>query len=169
MVSELIPIGKILRTHGNKGALKVLVLSDVPDRLAEFSSLFCSKDGETEKLTVSQYLSHNEFAILKFENINTPADAEKLKGCLLCIEEENLLTLPEDTFYIHELVGFTVFDESRNQVGKLKEIWQLPANDVYVVESDQKETLFPAIKGAIKKISTEDSEIIVDERYGVIQ
>ena len=81
----------------------------------------------------------------------------------------HLLTLPEDTFYIHELVGFTVFDESRNQVGKLKEIWQLPANDVYVVESDQKETLFPAIKGAIKKISTEDSEIIVDERYGVIQ
>jgi 16S rRNA processing protein RimM len=169
MVWELIPVGKILKTHGNKGALKVLNLSDIPDRLRHCKTLFCMNNSGVEELTVTQYRSHDRFAIMSFENINSLSDGEKRKGHLLCIKEKDLSTLPEDTFYIHEIVGFTVFDESRRCIGKLKEIWQLPANDVFVVKSDHSEILIPATKKAIKKISTDDNEIIVNGSYGVIQ
>lgn len=167
MDDDFIPIGKVVKTHGIKGELKVLALSDIPDRLKNISSIYSIKNGNLEKLTISYCHLNKNLAIIRFKEINSISCAERLVGSSLCIKDETLFSLPKNRYYIHNLVGLEVYDESKNRIGRLKEVWQLPANDVFVVEEGDKETLFPAVKEAIKEISIEKREIIVDRNFGV--
>ncbi|MCK4577030.1 16S rRNA processing protein RimM [candidate division WOR-3 bacterium] len=167
MNAEFIPIGKIIKTHGLKGDVKAQILSDIPNRLKNISSIHLLKDGKTKKLTISYCQLSEHHAIIKFGDISSISCAEKIIGSMLCIKEEELLSLPKNRFYIHNLIGLNVYDKSGNSIGKLKEVWKLPANDVFVVKANNRETLFPAVKEAIKNISLQRGEIIVDENFGV--
>lgn len=167
MNDEFIPIGKVVKTHGLKGELKVLILSDIPDRLTRTSSIYKIKDGKSEILTISYCRLYKNTAIIRFKDINTISSAQRFVGSTLCIKEEELFDLRKNSYYIHSLVGLRVYDESRKLIGRLKEVWQLPANDIFIVEENGQEILFPAIKKAIKNISIEKKEMIVDRSFGV--
>lgn len=78
-----------------------------------------------------------------------------------------MLSPPPDTYYIHDLIGYDVYDETNDRLGELKEVWQLPANDVFVVRDVAREILFPAIKDAVKSISQEGKRIVVAREFGV--
>jgi len=166
MNSEFIPIGKVLKPHGIKGALKVYVLSDIPGRLKGLSFIYSIKDGKQDKLDISYCRLNKDFAIMGFKDIDSISLAEKFVGNTLCIKEETLALLPANSYYIHKIVGLEVIDEIGNHLGRLKEVWQMPANDVFVVKNDEAEILFPAVKEAIKKISS--NEIIVNSSMGVM-
>lgn len=168
MDDEFITIGKVVKTHGTNGELKVLILSDIPNRLSDMTSIYSLRNGKLENLTISYCHLNKNLAIIRFRDIDTISLAKRLVGSTLCIKEKSLPSLPPDSYYIHNLVGLEVYDEARNHIGKLKEVWQLPANDVFVVEENHKETLFPAVREVIKNISLEKREIIVDSHLGVL-
>ncbi len=168
MDRDLIPIGKIVKTHGIKGAVKVHMLSDFPERFASVKSIYAVKDGKKQRLSVSHSQPYMKGALLTFTNINNGEEAKKLEGSLLCIREDEMLSPPDDSYYIHDLIGFDVFDEENARLGELREIWQLPANDVFVVQGSDDEMLFPAIKDAIKSISRKEKRIIVTRALGVV-
>jgi 16S rRNA processing protein RimM len=167
MDTNFIPIGKIEGVHGTKGAVKVLLLSDFSERLAPSSSVLVMKDGINERRSVSHCRFHKQRAVVRFMGIHTVDDAKQLSGSLLCIKEEELTPLPANTYYIHTLIGFGVYDENQKHLGTLTEVWRLPANDVFVVRDDSSETLFPAVKEAITRISPEEKRITVNSELGV--
>jgi 16S rRNA processing protein RimM len=168
MDNRLIPIGKIEGIHGLKGEVKARMLSDFPERLASVTSIYVIKNGSKKRRAISQYRSHKKGVLIAFEGIETANDAKQLEGSVLCIGEHEMLSPPADTYYIHELIGFDVYDEGQNRLGELKEVWQLPANDVFVVQDASTEMLFPATKDAVKCISREKKQIVVTRKLGVI-
>ncbi len=167
MNDGFIPIGKIAKTHGLNGELKVFILSDIPERLKSVSSVYLVDEAKSENLTISSCRINKNCAIIKFKDMNSISSIRKLIGNTIYIKQEELLDLPDDSYYIHSLIGLEVYDEMRNHMGRLKEVWKLPANDVFVVQEGTKETLFPVVKEAIKSISTEKREIVVDRSFGV--
>lgn len=168
MDKKLIPIGKIERVHGVKGELKVRMLSDLPDRLESVNSVFAVKNGSTRRLSISQYRPFGKDMLVSCSDLHSMDDAKQLAGSMLCIPEDEMLAPPADSYYIHELIGFDVYDEGENRLGELKEVWQLPANDVFVVTDAHTEMLFPATKNAVKSISCEKRRIVVTRELGVI-
>lgn len=162
MKNELIPVGKIVKTHGIKGNVKVLILSDIPHRLKTSTSLYQRRNNQLHKLTISYCRFNKNCAIIGFDGIDRMSSAEKLIGSTLEIKEEELAPLPENKYYIHTLIGFDVLNKAKNRIGKLREVWQLPANDVFVVEDDEGEMLFPSTKEAILNISIDKREILVN-------
>ncbi len=168
MDKKLIPIGKIEGIHGIRGEVKVRMLSDFPERLASVTSLYVVKNGSKRRLSISHHRPHKQGVLITFTDIHNANDAKLLEGSMLCIRENEMLSPPADTYYIHQLIGFEVFDESNNRLGELKEVWQLPANDVFVVRDASAEILFPAIKDAVKCISCEQKRIVVTRELGVI-
>lgn len=80
------------------------------------------------------------------------------------VPEEALQDLAEDEFYYHEIVGLDVIDNATGQVlGKVAEIMELPANDVWVVRAKGQDDLFiPYIENVVTEIDLDAGVAKVD-------
>jgi 16S rRNA processing protein RimM len=84
----------------------------------------------------------------------------------LLIHENDAKVLPEDTFYIHDLVEMDVYRTDETYLGKVKEIISTGSNDVYVVKGQGQEVLIPALK-AIITIDITQRKIVVSDLPGL--
>lgn len=162
---EYISIGKIVNTHGHKGEIKILPLTDFPERFFKMDKVLVF---EKEKNTLKEFQienarQHKQAIILKLKEILDMNEAEKLKGSFLQVKKEDLVELPKDHFYIFEIIGVKVFEVTRGYLGVLKDVIQTGANDVYVIEPKEgKPILIPALKKVVKEINILEGNMMVE-------
>ena len=72
--------------------------------------------------------------IIKFKNINTIEEAEKLRNSYIVVDREIFGELPEGVYYIADLIGLEVYTENNEYLGKVDDIFSTGSNDVYVVK-----------------------------------
>jgi len=166
---EYITIGKIVNTHGRYGGVRVYPLTDFPDRFKEMKSVLVNVEGKCRTLHIEQVYFHKRYVIIKFKEIKGIEDAELLKGALLQVDRDHLVPLPEGSFYIFEIIGLLVYTKSGDYLGKVKDVLQTGANDVYVVDRDDKrEVLIPALKTVVEKIDLEKRCMLVELPEGLL-
>ena len=151
-------VGKVRRPHGVAGDVLVEVYTDFPERLQTKAVVYA---GETHiPLTIRRQRSHNDGILLAFDGFITPEQVGRFRNQILYIAAADAVELPEGEFYYHELLGLSVFNETGEPLGKVTEIMQTGANDVYVVTNDAgHEILLPAIAEVILDVDL-DSKII---------
>lgn len=155
-------VGKIVNTHGIKGEIRVMSITDSPEeRYQKKSVLTWFKEGEEPKeLVVKSHRRHKNFDLLTFENFSSINDVELLVGGILKVHEEDLSELDENEFYLHEIIGLTVIDEEGQTLGKVKEILSLGANDVWVIQrQNKKDLLLPYIDEVILDVNIEEGQV----------
>ena len=158
---EKIKIAKIVNAVGLKGEVKVYNYSDVRERFEELDEIIISgKKRESVKKILSVRYQGN-MVILSLEGIDDRNKAEAVKDFDVYITENDLRELPEDTFYVRDLIGMRVIDEGEyGEIGTLKEVLQNTSQDVYVVRtSDGRDVLIPAVKDFIKSVDQEEGVI----------
>ncbi len=159
---EYLIVGQLINTHGVKGELKATALTDDPNRFRKLKWVYIDKNGKLEKYDITGVKFFKQFVILKFNNVDTIEEAEKLKGLYMKIDRANAVKLPKDAFFITDILGMSVFDENDTLLGKLVDVIQTGSNDVYVVRnSGGNEILIPALKSVVKEVSLEDGRISV--------
>ena len=147
MKKEFLEAGKIVTTHGIRGEVKIMPYTDSPDLLAEFDRLFMGKD-RTEVIIERSRVFKNT-VIAKIEGVDTPEAAEKLRNKVLYMHRDDL-ELDDDTYFIQDLIGLEVRDANTQQVyGRIADVMQTGANDVYVIKGDDREYLVPAIADVV--------------------
>ena len=104
-----------------------------------------------------------KFAVIKFFGISSFEQADKLRG-LMVSTNRNEFVIPKDNFLVEDLIGSTLYDENNNEIGKLKEILQYGAADIFVVWADGREYIFPYIKEVVLKVFPEQKIIIVSKQ-----
>ncbi|MFO8069449.1 MAG: ribosome maturation factor RimM [Alkalibacterium sp.] len=168
---EYYDIGKVVNTHGIKGEVRVISSTTNPEeRYFQGATLsWFGKDGESEELTVRTHRKHKNFDLVTFEGYDNVNYVEKFVGGTLRVGEDLLLELPENEFYIHEVVGSTVIDEdSGEEIGKIKEILSPGANDVWVVQRpNKKDLLLPYIESVILDVDIENQVVKVHVMEGL--
>ena len=156
---EKIKIGQIVNAVALKGEVKVYNYSDYKERYEEIDYVYVG-DKKTEIESV-RYMK--EMPIVKLKGANDRNAAEALKGKDLFIDETQLRELPEDTFYIRDLIGLDVKDTDGKKIGTLTDVIQNSAQDLYEVKLEGgKKTLIPAVGEFIVDISLEDKCITVN-------
>jgi len=158
-----VTVGKIVNTHGNRGMLRVMPLTDFPDRFYNMDAILALRDNTRRTLHIEKVFNHKRFIVIKFREIPDMNEAEKLKGAYLQIYRDQLTELPEDTFYIFQIVGCKVFTTEEKFLGKVTDVIQTGANDVYVVEREDKRKplLIPALKSVVRNVSLKAGRIDV--------
>ena len=142
-------IATVTSVSGKKGAVKIISHSDYPERFFYLSKVYIDFFGEKKLFFVETVRQHKNLLTLKFKNFNSDKDSEILVGKEVFVDEENLVRLPDNHFFIHDLIGSRVVKNDK-ELGVIKDVLQYPANDVYVIEdSVGKEILLPAIIGFI--------------------
>ncbi len=157
MKKEYLEAGKIVTTHGIRGEVKIMPYTDTPELLCEFDRLFIGKD--KSELYIERARVAKNMVIAKIEGIDTVEAAEKFRNKILFMHRDDL-ELDEDTYFIQDLIDMEVKDVDSGFVyGKITDVLQNGANDVYVIKGDR-EYLVPAIPDVV--ISTDiDSNIML--------
>jgi len=168
-LEKYLEIGEIINTHGVKGELKVMPLTDNQMRYKELNWVYVDINGFLEKYDIESVKFFKQLVILKLKEINDMDNAGKLKGHYLKIDRENAIKLPQDSYFICDLIDCEVFEENGNKLGVLKDVLKTGSNDVYVIEAKNREDiLIPALKKVIKDISIESKRITVAIPEGLI-
>ncbi|MEW6378348.1 MAG: ribosome maturation factor RimM [bacterium] len=165
---DLVQIGKIIGTHGNKGEVKVYLLTDFPERFQSLKEVFLVTPSGRRSLAVESVRFHKSYVILKPQESHTMSDAEKLKGAAICIPEEEVYPLGEDEYYCFQLIGMEVYTEEGLFLGVIEDIFPTGSNDVYVIKDEHKEYLIPAIKEVVKEVNLERRRITVHLLKGLL-
>ena len=165
----MIRIGLISNCHGIDGELKITPLTDDINRFKKLKTFYLEKGREDyQELTCLHSRIHKDYVLLKAEEINDRTQAERMKGHYICVKDEDAIKLPEGRYFIFQLVGMAVYEEERF-IGTLTEVLQPGANDVYVIETPQKETIYlPAIKSAVLAVDTEQKRMQIKIPDGLL-
>ena len=152
----------------------VVSLTDDPKRFSELKKVLLSKDENMAEFEVEEIRTDiktkrlKERVLLRLKGVESPEEAKKLVGSFLEIEKDNLIKLPAGRYFIFDIIGLKVITTEKREVGTVKEVISLPANDVYVVQGDQKEYDIPAIKEVVKKIDLEGKVMIIEPKEGLL-
>ncbi len=162
-------IGQIVNTHGLKGDMKVYPLTDYPERFEEIDCLYLENEGD-KKLEIEKVRYQKKMVLLKIKGIDTIEEVEKLREKYLLIDESNRRQLDEDEHMISDLIGLSVYLEDLTPVGKITDVLQYSANDVYVIKNDEgKEYLIPALKQFIPVVDIKNQKVIITPIEGMLE
>lgn len=168
---DYLEIGEIVNSHGIKGELKVLPLTDDPERYNCLTWVYVDRNGLLERYDIESVRIAKSTVLLKLKGIDNPDAAVKLKGLYLKVDRENAVKLPEGTYFICDLVGCEVTDINIGRLGILTDVLKTGSNDVYVVKNTSdsaREILIPALKEVVKEISIIDKKIRVSLPKGLL-
>lgn len=164
---EKIKIGRIVNAVALRGEVKVYNYSGYKERYEELDRIIVEgKAYEIEKVRYQQ-----QMVILKLAGVNDRNAAEAMKNKDVFITEEDLQELPEDTFYIRDLIGLEVLDvETGEAIGSLKDVLQPSNQDVYVVKRPEgSDVLIPAVSEFVKEVNVKEGFVKVHLIEGMIE
>ena len=159
-------IARITGPSGVKGEVKAQILSDFPERFARLRVVFVG-----DKLTSREVLSsrvRKRMVYLRLKGCDTVEAAEELRGQIVRIPVSEAVPLPEDHYYWHQIIDLEVWTTGGEYVGKIVDILERPANDVYVVEGERGEVLLPAIEDVVKRVDLENRRMIIEPLPGLL-
>ena len=152
---QYIEAGRIVNTHGVAGEVKIEVWLDSPQFLKSFKRCFI--DRREVKLLSARV--HKGFLIVKLEGVEDVNAAMALKGRTVFIDRADA-RLPKGAFFLQDIIGASVVDESGSEIGKLVDVMETPASNVYVVKGET-EHLIPAVPEFIMSTDAENGIITV--------
>lgn len=156
---EFLEVGKIINTHGLRGEVKVVTWTDSPEVFEGLKNVVAKTRGQEINLVICGVKYQKNNIIVKFKEIDAIEDAEKLKNAVLSASREELGELPEGVYYIADLVGCEVFDDS-GKIGVLADVFTAGASDVYDIKRDGKKNLLvPIIDGVLKNVDISGKKI----------
>jgi 16S rRNA processing protein RimM len=164
-MDDRIKIGQIVNTHGIKGEVKCISLTDDIERFDDLEYIYI---GDSPKKTFLENVRYAKNMIyIRFKGINTINEVEKYKGQYIEIDDSQKMELPEDTYYLFDLIGLKVYDEEEHYLGEITNIYQTGANDVYELNNNVNQ-LIPAVKKIVKYINIKEKKMIINKIEGLL-
>jgi 16S rRNA processing protein RimM len=152
-------IGLVRSAHGVKGALRVELLTDFPDRFAPGREVAVAG----RHLRVARSTEQPDGLLVTFDGIDDRNAAEQLVGAYCTVPLEDARPLPADQYYHFQLVGLRVFDvHGDRELGEVAEVLTYPANDVLRVTNGSHEVLIPMVRSVVRAIAPSEGRITVD-------
>ena len=163
-------VGKIVNTQGLQGEMRVLSVTDFAEerfKKGNRLALFDKKDQFVMDVEIASHRKVKNFDIIKFKGMYNINDIEKFRDFTLKVREEDLTDLEDGEFYYHEIIGLEVYEDDV-LLGRIKEILQPGANDVWVVKrKGKRDLLLPYIPPVVLGIDIEKGRVDVEIPEGL--
>ena len=169
MKQEYFELGQIVNHFGIKGMVKVNPFTEDISQFETLDSLLLEKDKKLIEIQIEEVKYSKNQVLLKIKGIDSIEEAEKYRGCYLKIKRSDAKKLPENTYFIADLIGLPVYTDEGILLGKVDDIYNSGASDIYVVKDELgKQILLPAIPEVIQQVDLEAEKIIVHILKGLI-
>lgn len=160
-MSDFFLIARISSVVGTDGFVKIELFSDFPDRFLKLKKVFIDFFNDKKELKIQAVKKSKDSYLLKFENFDSNKEVDILVGKDLLIEENDVLKLPVDYAFIHDIIGSVVL-KNDTKIGEVTDMIILNSNNVYVIkENNGNELLIPAINDYVEKFDSEKKILIL--------
>ena len=160
-MQKRLEVGQIVNIFGIKGEVKVTPFTDDINRFDDLKKVYVKTRKEDKLYKVENVRYHKNMVLIKLEGIENPEQAELLKNAYLEIDREDAIPLKEGQYFIVDLIGLDVYTDGGELLGKVDDIYNTGANDIYVVKDELgKQVLLPGIKDVIKEVILDDRIIV---------
>lgn len=144
-MEKYLECGKIINTHGVRGAVKIESWCDTPDVVCSLEKMYYKKNDEYLPLKVEKASIHKGCALVYFEGIDTMEKAQLMKNRVVYADRDDI-EIGDDRVFVADIIGLDVFDDkSGNKLGVLIDLIESPASDIFCVKTENKEVLVPAV------------------------
>ena len=165
-------LGQVRRPHGVRGEVRVEILTDYPERIAQHDHLYLAPPGRPDRVKRCQVESvrpHKGVLLIKLAGYDDREAADKLRGMLIQLPVEEAVPLEEEEYYYFQLEGVHVETETGEYLGRVTEVLEPGAHDVYVVQGPRGEVLIPAIEDVILELDLEAGKMLVRPLPGMLR
>jgi len=164
-------VGRVIGAHGLTGELRVELHTDFPERFAPGTFVLLGDELRSYKVEGSR--EHRGMILLVLTGVDNRTAAEELTGEWLFIPESAAMPLPEGEFWVHDIIGLAVVDESGQPIGRVTDVLQTGANDVYIIAPAEninrgKELLIPAIAEVVQQVNLAERTMTIHLVPGLI-
>ncbi len=135
MMKKWVKIGQITSPKGIKGNFKIAFES----REAMELMPFYNSDGQKMEITLSQI--QGNMAVGHLTDINDRNSAEKLRGCAIFSNRDEMPSLPDGKYYYADLIGLDVLDENQQLIGKVSSVDNFGAGDILTIKTSKEEQM----------------------------
>ncbi|TYB79063.1 ribosome maturation factor RimM [Bizionia myxarmorum] len=162
-------LGKIVSKYSFKGELLIKLDTDEPDLYENLDAMFVDLRNNLVPFFIeSSQLHKSDLLRVRFEDVETEADADSLIKCDVYLPLDLLPKLEGDKFYFHEIIGYKVTDVNFGHVGILASINDSTPQALFEIDRDGTEILIPMNDAFIVKVDKTNNEIILDTPEGLI-
>jgi len=166
---ECFYLGKIVKKYSFKGELLIKLDTDEPDIYDNLDSVFVDLRNTLIPFFIERSQLHkSELLRVKFEDVDTEADADSLLKCDVYLPLEFLPKLEGDKFYFHEIIGFEIEDINYGEIGIITGVNDTTSQALFEIDRDGIEILIPMNDYFIKKVDKKNKTIIVETPEGLI-
>jgi len=166
---DLIGVARIARPQGHRGEVIADLLTDFPERFARLGRVYVkSADGRLLLLDLENSRLHKGRVALKFAGCDSISDAEELRDARVLVSRDQLVELPEDTYYDFDLIGCEAVATGGQHLGHVEEVQNYGAAPLLVVRGGAREFLIPLVLSICVEIDTGRKRIVVNPPEGLL-
>jgi 16S rRNA processing protein RimM len=167
---DFVLIGKIIKSHGLKGEVKVYPFSGSPENLLNFTDVVVAdhESGVSRSFPVKQARVHGDVVILLFAGVTSRGDADTLVGLELWLAKSDFPPLSLKEYYWFELEGMEVYTIDGRELGTVTSIFNNKAQDVLVVTGMQGEYMIPVTEDVIQSWDDKKRTLVISPMDGLL-
>jgi 16S rRNA processing protein RimM len=145
--------------------VRVIPFTDIPDRYATLTEVLVktAQGAQLRRVLAAKAIAQGLW-LLRLEGVGDRTAAEALRGAALMVREADLPALPEDVYYIHQIIGLRVLTTGGRDLGPVTDVIETGANDVYVTA----QALIPAIAEVVKTVDLAAGTIVIEPMPGLL-
>ena len=165
--AECYNLGRITKAWGYKGQVVLFLDVDTPEDYLGLDSAFVEVKGKLVPYFFHVDNLNGNKAVITFEDL-TAEQSIALVGHEVYLPLTLLPKLEGNKFYFHEVVGFSVIDEQKGDIGTLASVIDHPAQPLFQVMKNGIEILIPVIDPVIKRVDREHKTLYIEAPNGLI-
>lgn len=167
--SEFIQAGTLTRTIGLKGALQLKLNTDFKRLYNRIETFFIEIGGQPVPFFIQKItLKQGDTLIVELEDVETEEEAKRLVNSPVMVSTDILPTVSGNEFFHHEIIGYTVVDNTAGPLGPVIDVLDVPMQTVIAVEHRSKEVLIPLAGHILQRINRDTKTIEVSCPEGLV-
>lgn len=161
-------IGEVVKPHGVRGEMQVVVLTDEPERFLTLERVFVGEKNPSP-MGVSGARFHKGRVLLMLEGVGDRTSAETMRGAVLQVPISEAISLEDDEYFLYQLEGLAVYTDAGEHLGEVVEVLETKANNVFVVNGGPRgEVLLPDIDDVVVEIDFDAKRMTVSLLPGLL-
>ncbi|WP_339655284.1 ribosome maturation factor RimM [uncultured Maribacter sp.] len=162
-------LGNIVSKYSFKGEVLVKLDTDDPEIYENMESVFVSLGNNLVPFFIKRCRLHKSNLLrIDFEEVKSESDADRIMKCGLYLPLTQLPKLTGNKFYYHEVIGFTVIDALRGNIGIIQSVNDTTAQALFEIQKEDKQLLIPINDDIVTQVDRENQTVFVKTPEGLV-
>jgi 16S rRNA processing protein RimM len=166
----MIVVGRIGRSIGIRGELRLLPLTDDPKRFTMLKKVFLGiSEEETQEKTIGSIEYRGENIVVKFVDVDSRNHSELFVGMYVFVPETLSVQPQHGKHFVHDIIGLKAVSQTGEELGVVVDILELPAQHVWVIKNANREVLIPAVTSFIERVDLAEKKVVINVIEGLLE